>query len=323
LAYVGYWEKYFSRITNRRTISYLAPLLLYLEERSTWTWCGGDFPALARKAQLKWEAEDRGPLLELSPEHRERGYRLLRDLGVPDLAWFVGLHVRETKDRSIRDADITTYRLAVEEIARRGGWVLRLGDRRMRPLPSWPNSIDFAHSVRREDWMDVFVWAEGRFFISTSSGPQLIPTSFGKPVAMTNFGPLTTMLCAKNDILLPKQYWLEREKRYLTLSERMNPEFALQESVDAFAKLGIRAVDNTPEDLRDVVIEMMDRLEDRHTEAEHERELQTRFAELVAAREFYPARIARVFLSRYPELFGACGEKTDSVAGRFANQSAS
>jgi hypothetical protein len=63
LAYVGYWEKYFSRITNRRTISYLAPLLLYLEERSTWTWCGGDFPALARKAQLKWEAEDRGPLL--------------------------------------------------------------------------------------------------------------------------------------------------------------------------------------------------------------------------------------------------------------------
>src|SRR5262249_23027435 len=156
-----------------------------LEERSNWIWCGGNIAAIAREAQLKWEAKGRGPLLELDPEHRERGRRLLRDFGVPEGAWFVGLHVRETKDRSIRDADIATYGPAVEEIARRGGWVLRIGGHGMRPLPRWPNCVDLAHSTRREDWTDVFVWAEGRFFIGTGSGPQLIPASFGKPVAIT------------------------------------------------------------------------------------------------------------------------------------------
>src|SRR5262249_27509719 len=123
-AYRRYWEKYFSVVTHPRTISLLAALSHSLEERSNWIWCGGNSVATAREAQLKWEAEGRGPLLELEPEHRERGRRLLRDFGVPEGAWFVGLHVRETRDRSIRDADLATYGLAVEEIARRGGWVL-------------------------------------------------------------------------------------------------------------------------------------------------------------------------------------------------------
>jgi putative glycosyltransferase (TIGR04372 family) len=302
-AYLRYWEKYFSVVTHPRTISRLAPLCHCLEERSNWIWCGGNFAAIAREAQLKWEAEGREALLELNPEHRERGRRLLRDLGVPEGAWFVGLHVRETKGRSIRDADIRTYGLAVEEIARRGGWVLRIGGRGMRPLPSWPNCVDFARSARREDWTDVFVWAEGRFFVGTGSGPQLIPTSFGKPVAIANYGPIAAIVCGKDDVLLPKHYWVEREGRYLTLTERMNPNCAIQESPDVFAKLGIRVVDNTPEELRDLAVEMIDRSAGRHVETDQERQLQARFAELAATHAFYPVRIARAFMSRHPDLF--------------------
>src|SRR5262249_598115 len=127
--YVRYWEKYFSRITNPRTISHLAPLSEPLQEdlsvvrtskgTQSFVEFGGD-------VQSRWDGDGRGPLLELSAEDRERGYRLLRELGVPQDAWFVGLHVRESKDRmrDVRDADITTYRLAIEEIAKRGGWVL-------------------------------------------------------------------------------------------------------------------------------------------------------------------------------------------------------
>jgi putative glycosyltransferase (TIGR04372 family) len=180
-----------------------------------------------------------------------------------------------------------------------------MGNNSMRPLPNYPNTIDYAHSARRQDWMDVFLWAEGRFFIGTASGPQLIPTSFGKPVAITNYGPIATMMCGKDDILLPKHYWLEKERRYLTLPERANPSHALQESPDVLAKLGIRVVDNTPEELRELVIEMMDRLEGRHEEIDHERALQTHFAELAAAHQFYPVKIARPFLSSHPELLGA------------------
>ncbi len=304
-AYVRYWGKYFSLLTNPTTISLLAPLSEYLQEHISVVRTGAgtrSFGAFARDVQLQWEAEERGPLLELSTEHRERGYRLLRELGVPEGAWFVGLHVREGKERmrDLRNADITTYRLAIEEIAKRGGWVLRMGDRSMRALPSWPHTIDYAHSGKREDWMDVFLWAEGRFFIGTGSGPQVIPMTFGKPVAIANHGPMALLVFGKNDILLPKPYLRDKEESYLTMRERLRSEYRSAESISAFAAMGIRVIDNSPEELSDLVIEMMDRLDGRYADTEQERESQARFAELAAAHQFYPVRIARAFLSRYP-----------------------
>jgi putative glycosyltransferase (TIGR04372 family) len=309
-AYVRHWEKYLSRITNPRTIAALTPLSNALQQHLNLVRVGDtlcNFVTFAREVQLRWEAELRRPLLELSIEERERGYARLHDFGVPEEAWFVGLHVREGSDRGrdVRNSDILTYQLAVEEIAKRGGWVLRMGDPSMRPLPSWPNTVDYAHSTKRQDWMDVFLWAEGRFFIATASGPQIIPTTFGKPVAIANYGPMANFFVGKDDILLPKHYWNDKEGRYLTLSERMSPYYGFGESAGAFAKKGVHVVNNTPEDLCDLVVEMMDRLEGKHVETDHERALQARFAELATAHQLYPARLARSFMSNHPHLLSA------------------
>jgi putative glycosyltransferase (TIGR04372 family) len=308
-AYLGYWEKYFSRITNPRTIAYLAPLVYPLQAHLDIVRLGDRvrrFVSFNRLVQLRWEAEGRGPLLQLSTDHRERGYRLLRDFGVPEGAWFAGLHVREGSDRmrDVRNADITTYRLAIEEIAKRGGWVVRIGNAKMRPLPSWPNTIDYAHSAKREDWVDVFVWAEGRFFIGTASGPQVIPTTFGKPVAIANYGPIAINVCGRGDIMLPKHYWHEKDSRYLALAERISSDSRSLESLSALAAMGICVIDNSPEELRELVIEMLDRLDGRHTQTMQECAMQERFAQTAAAYELYPVRIARAFMSRHPDLFG-------------------
>jgi putative glycosyltransferase (TIGR04372 family) len=298
-AYLRYWEKYFTFITEPRAISQLAPLARLLHAE-VGVLVGHN--RRVRDVQLQWESEGRGPLLSLSDEHRERGYRLLGELGVPDGAWFVGLHVREASSYqerilNLRNADILTYRLAVEEIAARGGWVLRMGDASMRPLTPWPNTIDYVHSGRRVDWMDVFLWAEGRFFIATDSGPQLIPTTFGKPIAFTNHGPLAHIFCAKDGILLPKHYWHQRERRHLTIVERLGDSYGVWEYPDLFHAIGVRVIDNTPDELRDLVVEMMDRLEGRHVETERERAFNARFAQLAISHHLYPVKIARAFLS--------------------------
>ena len=57
-------------------------------------------------------------------------------LGVPDGAWYVGLHVREggyhaedTGDKSRhRNAQIEDYFPAIKAVTDRGGYVIRLGD---------------------------------------------------------------------------------------------------------------------------------------------------------------------------------------------------
>jgi putative glycosyltransferase (TIGR04372 family) len=305
-AYLRYWEKYFSLITNPKTISSLTPLSRVLGQHFSVIRVREDVRSVttfAGQVQLQWEAEGRRPLLQLNKEHREQGYRRLRELGLPEGAWFVGLHVREGKDRmrDVRNADIMTYRLAIDEIANRGGWVLRMGDASARPLPSWPNTVDYAHSIGRQDWMDIFLWAEGRFFIGSGSGPQVIPTTFGKPVAIANYGPIPTVVCGKDDILLPKDYL--KGQIELTLAERMSPSYGFRESVDAFAAMGVRIVDNTPEELRELVIEMMDRLEGRHAETDQELASQAHFAEMAVTSGVYPVKLARAFTSRHPAPF--------------------
>jgi putative glycosyltransferase (TIGR04372 family) len=305
-AYVRYWGKYFSLLTEPRTISLLGPISYRLQQpQAPWRTTDGrkrQYEAFAREVQVRWEAEGRAPLLELSADHRTRGYQLLRELGVPEGTWFVGLHVRDDGDvRSLRNADIRSYGLAIEAIAERGGWVLRMGNPGMPPLPRFPNAVDYAHSPKREDWMDVFLWAEGRFLIGTVSGPQTIPPTFGKPVVITNCGPIPTVTGGKDDILLPKQYHFDEDERYLTLDERLF-KCAHQQSISDLAMMGIRIIDNSPEELGDAAIEMMDRLEGRHGDTEQERAMQARFAELAAARGMYPIKLARAFMSRYPTL---------------------
>src|SRR6266536_632541 len=74
--YVRYWEKYFSRVTNPRAISFLASLSESLREDLSVVRTGNgtrSFVAFGSDVQSRWDGEGRGPLLELGAEHRERG----------------------------------------------------------------------------------------------------------------------------------------------------------------------------------------------------------------------------------------------------------
>src|SRR5256885_8476241 len=59
---------------------------------------------------------------------------------------------------------------AVQEITRRGGWVVRLGDPTMEPFPPTPAVIDYAHSRLKSPATDVFLCGACRFFIGVASG---------------------------------------------------------------------------------------------------------------------------------------------------------
>ncbi|HJZ58471.1 MAG TPA: TIGR04372 family glycosyltransferase, partial [Gemmataceae bacterium] len=99
--------------------------------------------------QEAWEAGGGEPLLRLSAADRAFGEANLRAMGVPEEAWFVCLHVRSAgfhREHGIdhqahRNADIRSYLPAVEQITRRGGWVVRLGDPAMEPFPPTPGVV--------------------------------------------------------------------------------------------------------------------------------------------------------------------------------------
>jgi putative glycosyltransferase (TIGR04372 family) len=224
---------------------------------------------LAAKTYRRWYAEKRPPLLALPSDIGERGRRTLRSKGVPDDAWFVGMHVREAGSKrhhkvlhQVLNADVMSFLPAIGEITKRGGWVIRMGDPSMVRLPPIPNVVDYCHSDVRSDWMDVFITARCRFFLGTSSGPAYLPPLYGIPSVLTNWWPPAQRPWHPMDIFMPKMVRRKDNGEALTLSETLAEPYSYCHSLTYLEQgLQVYIEDTDAEDIRAAVAEMFDRLE--------------------------------------------------------------
>jgi putative glycosyltransferase (TIGR04372 family) len=257
--------------------------------------------------QKEWEAQGRGPLLRLDEEHANRGRVALRDsLGLKDGEWFVCLHVREPgfhRDQTglyqtTRNADIETYRTAVEMIVQMGGKVIRLGESSMKPF-SMEGVYDYALSPHKSDWMDVYLCASCRLFVGTASGLIHLPPLFGTPCALTNWCGLGIRSSYGSDRFIPKRIWSKSQNRFLTFREMMDAPVHHWQYQRYFDERQMKLVDNEPEEIRELVEEML-----KNTGKDRLSEQQERFEALARAEpECYGiSPIGKTFSLRHKEL---------------------
>jgi putative glycosyltransferase (TIGR04372 family) len=215
-------------------------------------------------AEQLWHQRQAPPLLATSAEHQGAGRENLRRMGVPTDAWFVTLHVRDLgfygkRCDPGRCSDILTYLPAVRLIHQHGGWVVRIGDPRMKPLPQCPGLIDYPRSAFKSDWMDIFLMSQCRFFMGTNSGPSFVPPLFGVPCLYTNWFPFSLCPFYPDNLLLPKLYWHEGQRRHLTFAEMLPLPLRHSFHPGSLSQLGLRLRDNTPEELQAAVAQMLAR----------------------------------------------------------------
>lgn len=268
--------------------------------------------------QIRQNWGDRGGLIQLSDEHLEKGRKVLRDWGIPEGDWFVGMHVREAgwdqlvdgdakaAANTFRNSDTNTYRAAVEAIAEAGGWVVRLGDPSMSKLEGeWPQMIDYARSEQRSDWMDLFLCSEARFFLGTNSGVFGMATLFGTPCAQCNQIPLTSRPYGRNDLAIFKRIRPQNQDQLISFHEILTTKYHLATSGYLYDLWNLEIVNNSPEEIRELAEEMMARLDGSFEESETDRELQRRIDELIDERHMcHPviSKIATTFLRRHQNL---------------------
>jgi putative glycosyltransferase (TIGR04372 family) len=278
------------------------------------------FSKAGAEVQRAWEKQKLGPLLALPEADCARGWEELNAMGVPSGSWFVCLHVRESgfhqawhdTNPGTRNADITTYREAIAAIVARGGYVVRLGDASMTPLPDEPGLIDYALSSAKCDFMDIFLCAECRFFVGTNSGLGLIPPIFGKPCAMTNWSPIAIPQWYPNDLFIPKLVCSVADGRLLSFQELFSTPAGWAQFEKYFKDSGLTVIDNTSDEICAVVLEMMDRLDGNESRTEEEKRwtemfecLSRDYAGYVGSRigkEFLRKHSASVFLTSSPEV---------------------
>ena len=265
---------------------------------------------LACEVQARWGA--RAPLLALSASDYAWGDNALEQLGLPKDAWFVCVHVREggfsPVDESVqahRNGSITAIIPAAEAIVAQGGWVVRVGDPSMAPLPALPGVIDYAHHPLKSERLDVVLCARARFILGNTSGIALVGTIFGTPCAIANIIPVSTLWFRPEDISIPKLLWSNSQHRYLTFAEAMAAPLANFRYASLYASSDIRVDENSAEDIRDLALEMLAGLNGNFIETETDKNAWSQIKHYFLPHHLGHdscARIAASFIRKHPAL---------------------
>ncbi|MDP7196311.1 MAG: TIGR04372 family glycosyltransferase [SAR202 cluster bacterium] len=226
-------------------------------------------------------------------EEEIKGKRFLKKLGIPQDVKFVCLVVRDSGylDRqqkkynlrdwnyhNYRDGDIDNYVLAAEELARRGYYVFRMGINVLKPLKSSnPKVIDYANLGIRSNFMDIYLGAKCSFCLSADSGFEHVPTSFRRPLCGRHVPLAFIYTNNPKSLLITKHHIHKKSKKELTLSEIFSSNAAMSVSSEEFEQNGVELEESSPEEIRDLVIEMDERLNGNWNETEEDLLLQKKF----------------------------------------------
>jgi len=108
-----------------------------------------------------------------------------------------------------------------------------------------------------------------------------------------------------NSLVLFKKHWLKEEKRFMTFREIIESGAGKFYYSELFEQQGIELIENTPEEIRDVVIEMDERLKGTWETTDEDEELQRQFWSLFKPNEensVFRCRTGTAFLRENREL---------------------
>ncbi len=264
---------------------------------------------MSAKIESAWLAAGRGPVLELTDGHRERGWKILSP-HINGASKFVVAHIRErgfsslggtvVELDSIRNSVIETYIPAFQRLVDQGYAVIRMGDPTLAPLRPMEGVFDYAHSSIRADWVDVFLWAEARFMIATQSGPNVVTNLFGTRNVDVNWAPPAVRPFNASNIFIPKMLREKGTGNILPFLSQISLPLGYLDEITQFERLGLEVVDNTSDEIETAVVEMLHRIEGRWIDDADDIARQKRYDELcVGAGGYVGAPMGRAFLAKH------------------------
>jgi putative glycosyltransferase (TIGR04372 family) len=246
------------------------------------------------------------PLLRFTEEEEKLGQAELVKMGIGPKDKFVCLHIRTdhyeriqrggraADHTKLRNSDPETYIPAIEYLTKQGYHILRMGA--VKGLPELTTGsgrvIEYANEHRTE-FMDIYLSAKCSFMFSTGSGIDLLAYIFGVPTLLVNYAELYRIPSYWDKlIVLPKKIWSIKENRVLEPGKCFDANLTLESG--QIAKNGLRLVDNSPEEIRDAVIEICEAIDKDWTETDEERRLQNEYWQHASRSPFHYKINARI-----------------------------
>jgi putative glycosyltransferase (TIGR04372 family) len=229
-------------------------------------------------------------------EEEKKGEEYLRKFDLTKDSKFVAISVRDDvylKKLNLnhnwdyhyyRNQNIANFKLAAEEITKRNYHIFIMGTSGSKKLDTQNKKIiNYGNSNLRSDFLDIYLSAKCEFFISAQTGLDGIPRIFRKPILTVNSMANNAVAAfSEKEFILIRPQLKKSENRVLKLDEILSVPYKQQQMdrkhYDANSK-DIKHLDSSPEEIRDITIEVMDRLEGKWQEKINDELLQNKFWE--------------------------------------------
>ena len=238
-------------------------------------------------------AMDPSHLFTILKKDERVGERFLKQHKIPKSAWFATCHVRTHRfykglsyetEYANRCANIDSYELAIQKIVDSGGYCFFIGnvpDLFTPKIKSFKDKvINIANTGFNEDLLSPFLFGKAKFFLGCNSGPSIIPGNFNIPTVQVNTSPFWGIPIHHFDLFIFKKLWSQKLQRQLTMEEMFEDPLPYTNLDSQFKKLKLTVVDNTPEEVAELVEEMLLRLFYNANPTEDNLQRQKRFKKL-------------------------------------------
>ena len=205
------------------------------------------------------------PHIQFSNSETKQGEDFLNSMRTTSSQKFVCIAVRDSSykrdqfaNRDIakddyRNNNISNFQNVAERLVSDGYLVFRMGAKVERPFEvDMPGVFDYASNGMRTDFLDIFLSANCEIFISTVLGIDSIPEIFRVPRVLTNYIPIANFgKYGPQDLIIPKQYWIENESRFMSFSEIVASKDALGSCTSSYEyqRAGLKLIENTPQEI--------------------------------------------------------------------------
>ena len=162
------------------------------------------------------------------------------------------------KSYSYRNVNPENYIPTLEYLIKNGYKIIRMGKGVKTKFPyENKNFIDYATSEDRSDFLDIWLSAHCKFFLSNSTGIAMMPILFNLPIINTNEYPgLRSHSWIPKSIHVPRNV-MDHQGKYLNVKQQIEKNLHwLNSSQFTYKGLQIVPIENSSEEILKTVIEM-------------------------------------------------------------------
>ena len=261
---------------------------------------------------------NRAPTVNLPVDWVSQKNILFENLGLQKNQNYVCIHARDSRDldtkglqHSARNVDISLFTRAVKYLAKHNVIVFRMGDPSMPRLDDLcdkhDNLYDYAHMKCRAPRLDLVLSANCMFFVGSDSGACYMSTIFNRPLVLVG-AALPFKFCTsgfERDFGIPKLFRKIDTEELCSFKEIFANGLSECRTKEEISQKGYEFVENTEEEIEEVVAEMFERLSGSWSSTDFDEQLQHKAQSLIPPGSYTygsKSRCGSLFLRRYSHL---------------------